>query len=186
VKLHRYAERVTMAAKSTVLVVASLALALLAGPAKAEDKSLYQRLGGYDAIAAVSDEFIAQLTNDEQEKRFFIGFSTDSKLRIRQLLVDLVCKSSGGPCVYTGRDMKTAHAGAGITKADCDRSLKIFGEVSQQVQSTRERTAGIGGPAPALGKGRRRQTIEHDPEKACPGLDPGWTPVFRKDHAQKC
>ena len=81
-----------MAAKSTVLVVASLALALLAGPAKAEDKSLYQRLGGYDAIAAVSDEFIAQLTNDEQEKRFFIGFSTDSKLRIRQLLVDLVCK----------------------------------------------------------------------------------------------
>ena len=68
----------------------SLALALLAGPAKAEDKSLYQRLGGYDAIAAVSDEFIARLTNDEQEKRFFIGFSTDSKLRIRQLLVDLV------------------------------------------------------------------------------------------------
>ena len=49
-KLHRYAERVTMAAESTVLVVASLALALLAGPAKAEDKSLYQRLGGYDAI----------------------------------------------------------------------------------------------------------------------------------------
>jgi hemoglobin len=80
-------------------------------------------------FAAVSDEFIAQLTNDEQEKRFFIGFSTDSKLRIRQLLVDLVRKSSGGPCVYTGRDMKTAHAGAGITKADWDRSLKIFGEV---------------------------------------------------------
>jgi hemoglobin len=129
VKLHRYAERVTMAPNSTVLVVASLALALLAGAAKAEDKSLYQRLGGYDAIAAVSDEFIARLTNDEQEKRFFIGFSTDSKLRIRQLLVDLVCKSSGGPCVYTGRDMKTAHAGAGITKADWDRSLKIFGEV---------------------------------------------------------
>ena len=134
-----------MAAKSTVLVVASLALALLAGPAKAEDKSLYQRLGGYDAyprknsrnwrlggydaIAALSDEFIARLTNDEQEKPFFIGFSTDSKLRIRQLLVDLVCKSTGGPCVYTGRDMKTAHAGAGITKADWDRSLKIFGEV---------------------------------------------------------
>ena len=68
-----------MAAKSTVLVVASLALALLAGAAKAEDKSLYQRLGGYDAIAAVSDEFIARLTNDEQEKRFFIGLSTDSK-----------------------------------------------------------------------------------------------------------
>ena len=55
-----------MAAKSTVLVIGSLAVALLAGPAKAEDKSLYQRLGGYDAIAAVSDEFLARLANDEQ------------------------------------------------------------------------------------------------------------------------
>ena len=54
-----------MAAKSTVLVIGSLAVALLAGPAKAKDKSLYQRLGGYDAIAAVSDEFLARLANDE-------------------------------------------------------------------------------------------------------------------------
>ena len=165
-----------MAAKSTVLVVGSLALALLAGSVKAEDKSLYQRLGGYDAIAAVSDEFIARLANDEQEKCFFIGLSTDSKIRIRQLLVDLVCKSTGGPCIYTGRDMKTAHAGAGITKTDWDRSLKIFGDVLNKFKVP-EKEQGIGGPAPALGKGRRRQTIEHDPEK--------WTPVFRRDHA-KC
>jgi hemoglobin len=108
---------------------ALLATCLLAGGAGAEEKSLYQRLGGYDAIAAVSDEFIARLATDEQEKRFFIGFSTDSKIHIRQLLVDLVCKSTGGPCFYTGRDMKTAHAGAGITKQDWERSLKIFGEV---------------------------------------------------------
>jgi hemoglobin len=110
-------------------ILGSLALALLAGPAQAQDKSLYQRLGGYDAIAAVSDEFITRLATDEQEKRFFVGFSDDSKLRIRQLLVDLMCKATGGPCAYIGRDMKTAHAGAGITKADWDRSLKIFGEV---------------------------------------------------------
>ena len=92
-------------------------------------KIAYQRLGGYDAIAAVTDEFIGRLASDEQEKRFFIGFSTDSKTRIRQLIVDLICKSTGGPCVYSGRDMKTAHAGAGITKSDWDRTLKIFGEV---------------------------------------------------------
>jgi hemoglobin len=97
--------------------------------AGAQDKSLYQRLGGYDAIAVVTDEFIGRLATDEQEKRFFIGFSNDSKMRIRQLVVDLICKSTGGPCFYTGRDMKTAHAGAGITKADWDRTLKIFGEV---------------------------------------------------------
>ena len=112
-----------------IRVFAMLAVVLFAAAAKAEEKSLYQRLGGYDAITAVSDEFIGRLATDDQEKRFFIGFSNDSKARIRQHLVDLVCKSTGGPCLYTGRDMKTAHAGAGVTKADWDHSLKIFGEV---------------------------------------------------------
>lgn len=77
----------------------------------------------------MSDEFIARLAADEQEKRFFIGFSDDSKMRIRQHIVDFICKAAGGPCYYTGRTMKTAHAGSGVTKADWDRSLKIFGEV---------------------------------------------------------
>jgi hemoglobin len=109
--------------------LALLALPLIAGPAAAQQKTLYQRLGGYDAIAAVSDEFIGRLASDEQTKKFFAVFSTDSKMRIRQLVVELICKSAGGPCIYIGRDMKTAHAGAGITKSDWDRSLKIFGEV---------------------------------------------------------
>ena len=113
----------------TTCLLAVLSLPLLTVATKAEDKTLYQRLGGYDAIAAVSDEFIGRLATDEQEKRFFIGFSDDSKMHIRQLLVDLVCKSAGGPCYYMGRNMKTAHAGAGITKADWDRSLGIFVEV---------------------------------------------------------
>jgi hemoglobin len=112
-----------------IRVVAMLAVVLFAATVKAEERSLYQRLGGYDAIAAVSDEFIARLATDDEEKRFFIGSSNDSKARIRQHLIDLVCKSTGGPCVYTGRDMKTAHAGAGVSKADWDHSLKIFGEV---------------------------------------------------------
>jgi hemoglobin len=75
----------------------------------------------------VRDEFIARLAGDEQKKRFFIGFSDDSKMRIRQHLVDFICKAAG--VTTPGRDMKTAHAGSGVTKADWDRSLKIFGEV---------------------------------------------------------
>ena len=118
----------------TTCVLAALTLALFNAKANAEGKTLYQRLGGYDSIAAVSDEFIGRLATDDQEKRFFIGFSNDSKMRIRQLLVDLVCKSTGGPCYYLGRDMKTAHAGSGVTKADWDRSLKIFGEVLNKFQ----------------------------------------------------
>ena len=113
---------------------AILALPLCASAAQAQQKSLYQRLGGYDAIAAVSDEFIKRLATDEQEKRFFIGFSDDSKARIRQHIVDFICKAAGGPCLYTGRDMKTAHGGSGVTKADWDRTLKIFGEVLDKFQ----------------------------------------------------
>jgi len=111
------------------LVLATLAFGALTLPAGAQDKSLYHRLGGYDAIAAVTDEFIGRLATDDMEKRFFIGFSTDSKLRIRQHIVDFLCKGAGGPCVYTGRDMKTAHAGSGIAKADWERTVKILVEV---------------------------------------------------------
>ncbi len=111
------------------ITVALIALPLLGATASAQEKSLYQRLGGYDAIAAVTDEFIGRLASDDQEKRFFIGFSNDSKMRIRQHIVDFICKGAGGPCYYTGRDMRTAHAGSGIAKADWERSLKIFGEV---------------------------------------------------------
>ncbi len=80
----------------------------------------------------MSDEFIGRLATDDMEKRFFVGFSADSKARIHQHIVDLLCKAAGGPCLYTGRDMKTAHAGSGVSKADWDHSVKILIEVLNQ------------------------------------------------------
>ena len=80
--------------------------------------TLYKRLGGYDAIAAVVDDFLGRLLTDAKLGRFFTGFSEDSKKRVRQLIVDQLCAATGGPCVYIGRDMKKAHAGAGISEAD--------------------------------------------------------------------
>lgn len=80
--------------------------------------ALYKRLGGYDAIAAVVDDFIGRLLGDPQQARFFMGHSADSKARIRQLIVDQLCAVTGGPCVYVGRDMKTSHKGLGVTEAD--------------------------------------------------------------------
>lgn len=88
------------------------------------EKTLYQRLGGYDALAAVTDDFITRLATDPSQGRFFTGFSTDSKQRIRQHIIDFLCQATGGPCVYKGRDMKTVHAGIGITSADWDSSVK--------------------------------------------------------------
>lgn len=81
-------------------------------------KSLYQRLGGYDALAAVSDDFITRLAGGKLLGRFVVGLSVDSKKKLRQHLVDFLCNATGGPCVYIGRDMKTAHTGLGITEAD--------------------------------------------------------------------
>ena len=83
-----------------------------------KEKSLYQRLGGYDAIAAVSDDFIGRLVASKRLKRFVVGLSDDSKKKLRQHLVDFLCNATGGPCLYLGRDMKTSHTGLGIDEDD--------------------------------------------------------------------
>ena len=86
--------------------------------------SLYKRLGGYEALAAVTDDFIGRLATDKTLGRFFKGASDNSKMRIRQLVVDQLCAATGGPCVYIGRDMKTAHKGLGITEEDWNIAVK--------------------------------------------------------------
>ncbi|MFQ5674926.1 MAG: group 1 truncated hemoglobin [bacterium] len=106
-----------------------LALVLLMGnaiPTQAQIKTvkpLYERLGGYDAIAAVVDDFIQRLATDAKLSRFFVGHSTDSLKKIRQLIVDQLCAATGGPCIYIGRDMKTAHAGLGISEEEWNASV---------------------------------------------------------------
>jgi hemoglobin len=98
--------------------------------AQSTDKStqstdkLYKRLGGYDAIAAVSDDFIGRLAADKQLGRFLVGLSADSQKRLRQLVVDQLCEATGGPCIYIGRPMKTSHAGLGITESDWQLTVK--------------------------------------------------------------
>jgi hemoglobin len=86
--------------------------------------SLYKRLGGYDAIAAVVDDFIGRMAGDPQLRPFFAGHSTESLKKIRQLVVDQLCEASGGPCYYTGRSMKESHHGMGITQAHWDTAVK--------------------------------------------------------------
>lgn len=92
--------------------------------ANQKEKTLYQRLGGYDALAAVTDDFIGRLATDEKLAKFFIGLSNDSKKKVRQHVIDFLCLATGGPCVYTGRDMKTVHTGLNITKDEWDLSVK--------------------------------------------------------------
>ena len=78
-------------------------------------QSLYDRLGGKPAISAVIDQFVANVAGDS---RINGRFATTDIPRLKGNLVDQVCMATGGPCEYTGRDMKTTHAGMKISNAD--------------------------------------------------------------------
>ena len=119
-------QRSTRFQRATIIgLVLSLLLTMSATAfAASQEKSLYERVGGYNALAAVVDDFIGRLISDKQFEKFFIGQSTDSKKRIRQHILDQFCAATGGPCVYTGREMKTSHAGLGITNAEWDAAAK--------------------------------------------------------------
>jgi hemoglobin len=103
-----------------IAVVAAVTLGS-AGSASAQmmggKRSLYDRLGGYNAISAVVDDFVANVAADKRINKFFAKADVP-KLKAR--LTDQLCQASGGPCYYAGADMKTAHAGMGIRNKDFD------------------------------------------------------------------
>jgi truncated hemoglobin YjbI len=88
--------------------------------------SLYRRLGGYDVIAAVADDFLAWGWADKQLGRYFVGHSESSFKDLRQHVVNLLCELTGGSCIYTGRDMKSSHKGLGVTEADWKIADDLF------------------------------------------------------------
>lgn len=104
-------------------------MALAGSAALAQEKAtptLYERVGRYDAIAAIADEYLKGIRADPQFVRF-TGRGADSLKRARQLLKDQLCALTGGPCVYVGRDMKTAHGGLGITGSEWAANMKYMG-----------------------------------------------------------
>lgn len=102
--------------------VASIALLvlILAMPrtALAQEKSLYERLGGYDAVSAVVDDFAAKLFVDPVVGKRFFGMSDDSRQGFRQKNKNLVCKVTGGPCKIISRPAKVTHGGLGIKASE--------------------------------------------------------------------
>ena len=100
-------------------VIAVLALSVLMSAATVwaeglKAKSLYDRLGGKEAITAVVDTFVAKVGADKRINGYFA--STDL-VKLKMHLVNQICEASGGPCKYTGRSMKQTHAGMGVTDA---------------------------------------------------------------------
>ena len=101
-------------------LISTLMLAAVTTVSFAKEKTLYDRLGGKQAIVAVVDEFVGRVAADTRINGFFKDTAADPArlAAFTGKLVDQICEASGGPCKYTCKDMKTAHAGMGITEAD--------------------------------------------------------------------
>ncbi|MGQ0537653.1 MAG: group I truncated hemoglobin [Gemmatimonadaceae bacterium] len=84
--------------------------------------TLYDRLGGRAAIVQVVDSFVARVAADSRINSFFGAAAADPARMgdFKNKLVDQICQATGGPCTYTGKDMKSAHAGMNITDAHFD------------------------------------------------------------------
>jgi hemoglobin len=109
--------------KTQVLAAAVLIalLPMIAGAQSApKQKSLYERLGEKKAITAVVDEFVGRVAADGRINNFFAATASNPArlASFKMKLVDQICEAAGGPCKYTGQDMKTAHRGMGISAAD--------------------------------------------------------------------
>ena len=106
------------------LTLGPTAAALEAQEANGAELSLYERLGGYDVIAAVVDDFFERFDTDPELMPFLGGINAAEGARIRQHFVDFICARTGGPCLYLGRDMKEAHEGLPITDSHFDRVMR--------------------------------------------------------------
>ena len=139
----------TFAKISTVLALA----AALAVPAVsvAKDKTLYERLGGKKAITAVVDEFVGRVAMDARINHYFGPTASDpARMKLfKANLVDQICQASGGPCKYTGKDMKSAHAGMGITSADFNALVEdLSGALDKFKVQAKEKGELLGALAP--------------------------------------
>jgi hemoglobin len=143
-----------------IFLIAVLAMAALGGlvpsaiaeppQAAAKAPSLYSQLGGYDALAAVTDDFITRLATDPSLGKFFVGLNDESKKRVRQHVIDFLCNATGGPCLYLGQDMKTAHKGLHITEAEWNTSAQHLVETLNKFKVPQAQQTAVLGAITAL------------------------------------
>ena len=123
-----------------IVIAAAVAAVLCTTTAQAQmlapKKTLYERLGGLPAITAVVDDFVGNVARDRRINGFFAKTNIP---RLKFLLVQQICQASGGPCIYTGRDMKSTHRGMGVAGRhfdalvqDLGRTLKKFKVPAQE------------------------------------------------------
>jgi len=110
---------------AAIALASAIALSTNVTAATKAKKTLYERLGGAAALTAVVDDFVANVAADQKINHFFA--KTDIPT-FKKNLTDQLCAATGGGCTYAGKDMKTAHAGLGISNADWDALVGDLGK----------------------------------------------------------
>jgi len=103
---------------SRAMLMAMVTLWCAACASAPPEPTLYQRLGGREAIKLVVDDFVANMAADPRVNGRFKGLDAARVAKLQTNLADQICDAAGGPCAYLGRDMKTTHTGMGITDAE--------------------------------------------------------------------
>jgi len=116
----RTVARVVMGA----VLAATLAACASTSTEQASGPTLYQRLGGREAIKGVVDDFVASMVADPRVNSRFKGMQPAAVSKLQTNLADQICDATGGPCAYLGRDMKTTHKGMGITEAEWNATVE--------------------------------------------------------------
>lgn len=104
----------------------------VSSPVLSAEKSLYEKLGGKQAIDAVVIELTNKMAKDPLLKKYCANMSKERIEANRALVANFICKATGGPCEYNGRDMKSAHAGLGINEKEWKRFVKLTEETLKQ------------------------------------------------------
>jgi len=103
--------------KIKLLVVAGCFILLVSMSSFAQDKSLYERLGGQPAVEAVVKDFAGRVLADARINKKFARSNAD---RLVKNLTDFVCSATGGPCKYMGLSMKDSHRNMSVTQGEFD------------------------------------------------------------------
>ena len=112
----------------TLLAIVAISTALTlsvadAQSAAAADDALFRALGARPGIDAIVDDFVPRLVADPRTSEFF---RKTNQAHLKQMLSEQFCVVSGGPCVYTGLPMKTAHQDMDIAKGDFNALVEVL------------------------------------------------------------
>ncbi len=133
-------------------------------------RSLYERLGGMDSIAAVVDDFRDRVAKDNRINQ---KFAKTDLVRLRKMLIDQVCEAAGGPCKYTGRSMKEAHAGMRVTNGEFDALVQDLVETLNHFKvgkTEQDEILGVLGPL-------KTDIVEVDSSQVGTPLPPTYQPA---------